>query len=178
MKKILFLLLPLIFQVSCGIYKPLTVDRLQLGMSRAEVEDIVGRPEKILVASMTESGRQDILAYKIGNDIYVLEFMNDLLFRYEFLREDVVYVPRPHLPPPLPPVVIVQEVPRPTPVELPPTTRPSPLPPASVDQGKTEQETQPQARPVRRPASENARQERRSERNRQATSERNRTGRD
>ena len=177
MKKTFLLFLPMLFLVTCGIYKTVTVDRLQLGMSRAEVEDIFGRPEKILVVSMTEHGRQEILAHKIGNDIYSLEYMNDQLVRYEFLREDVVYVPRP----PLPPVVFVQEdhpPVRPRPVEHPPATKPSPPSAPLVDPGKKEQENQRPESTSRRPGSGRINQERTNERNRPATSETRRTNKD
>jgi len=172
MKKTFFLL-PLIFLMSCGIYKTLTVDRLQLGMSLVDVENIFGRPEKVLIVSMTEHGRQDILAYKIGNDVYVLEFMNDQLIRYEFLREDVVYVPPPPLPPPSfhPPQPV-----RPSPVR-PPAPKPSPSPSATVDPGSTQRETQSSERPSRRPGSGRTVQEQTNERERPTTSETNRTER-
>jgi len=160
--------------MACGIYKTITVDRLQLEMSRAEVESIFGRPEKVLIVGMTEQGRQEILAYKIGNDIYTLEFMNDQLVRYEFLREDMVYVPHPLPPPPTQPIVIVQPV-RPQPVERPPTTRPSPPAAPVVDSGKTEQTSERQGR---RSDSGRTNQERTNERDRPATSETNRTRRE
>jgi hypothetical protein len=64
----------MIFLAACGMYKTATVDRLQLGMNRTEVEGIFGCPRKVLVVSMTEQGRQEILAYKIEHlDNYSLE---------------------------------------------------------------------------------------------------------
>jgi len=180
MKKTFFLLFPLIFLMACGIYKTVTVDQLHLGMTRAKVEDIFGRPEKVLIVSMTEYGRQEILAYKIGNDIYSLEFMNDQLVRYEFLREDVVYVPPPPPPPQLLPVIIVHEdlqPIRPRPDERPPATKPSPPPAPSVNPCRTERETQRTERPNRRPGSERTNQEQINERNRPETSESSRTDR-
>ena len=175
MKKTIIFLLPLIFFSACGIYKTVTVDHLRLGMTRVEVEDIFGRPEKVLLVSMTEHGRQEISAFKIGNnDIYTLEFMNDLLVRYEFLREDVVFVPPPsHRPYP---VQVVPQPVRPAPVDRPPTTKPTP-PAPTIDSSKTEQEAQRPERPNRRPASENVRQERTSEKVRPTRTETNRTGR-
>ena len=180
MKKSVFLLLPIIFLVACGIYKPITVDRLQLGMTKADVENIFGRPEKILLVSLTEHGQQEILAYKIGyNDLYTLEFMNDQLLRYEFLREYMAYEPRP-LPPP---VVVIPDnhypVP-PKPVEHPPVTKPSPqpLPPAQPvrqERRPNRENTREEARPGRRPGgSENTDQVQQNERTRPETSETNR----
>jgi len=159
------------------MYKTATVDRLQLGMNRADVEGIFGRPRKVLVVSMTEQGRQEILAYKIGQfDIYSLEFIENQLVRFEFLGEEIVYAPRPPLhfvtfdPPPV----------RPPLVEHPPTTRPPPLPPPTTPT------TRPPSRPVnsidterpnRRTESERVNQEQSNGRNRPATSESNRTSR-
>ena len=161
------------FLISCGIYKTLTVDRLQLGMSRADVENIFGHPEKVLIVSMTEHGYQDILAYKIGNDVYMLEFMNDQLIRYEFLREDVVYLPHPPLPPPLHPPQPV----RPAPDVRPPAPRPSPPPATTVDTGNKQREIQSSESPGRRPNSGRTVQEQTNERERPTTSETNRTER-
>ena len=140
------------------------------------MEDIYGRPEKVLLVCMTEQGYQEILAYKIGNDIYTLEFMNDQLFRYEFLREDVVYVPH---PPPRPVIFVHEDHPpvRPNPVEHPPTSRPRPLPSPSqaplTERSKTEQESQ-----GRRPDSGKTNQEQSNKRVRPGTSETNRTKRE
>ena len=174
MKKTFFLL-PLIFLMSCGIFKTLTVDRLQLGMSRADVENIFGRPEKVLIVSMTDHGCQEILAHIIGNDVYMLEFLNDQLIRYEFLSEDVVYAPS---PPPLPPPPFHTSQPvRPAPDVRPPVSRPSPSPSVAVDPGNRQRETQSSKRPGRRPGSGRTVQEQTNERERSTTSETNRTER-
>jgi len=174
MKKIFILLLPLIFLIACGVLKTVTVERLQLGMNRSEVEDIFGGPQKVLIVGMTEYGRQEILAYKIGNDIYVLEFMDDQLIRYEFLREDVVYVPPPPPPSHRPfPVQAVSQPIRPTPVDHPQTTRPTP----TADSGKTKQEEQHTESQSRRPNLAGANQKQAVERDRPATSEANRRDR-
>jgi len=170
-----FLILPMVFLMSCGIYKTLTVDRLQLGMNRADVEDIFGRPEKVLIVSMTEHGRQDILAYKIGNDVYLLEFMNDQLIRYEFLREDVAYVPLPPpLPLPPPPSFHPPHTVRPSPDVRPPAPRPSPTPPATVEPDNTQPETQITNRPGRSPGPGRTVQEQTNKTERPTTSETNR----
>ncbi len=139
MKKSVFLFLPLMFLVACGTYRTITVDRLKIGMTRAEVEHIFGRPKRVLAVSQSEYGYQEVLEYETSNnELYALEFMNDQLVSYEFLREDIVYIP----PPPAPqPVIIIHEHPYPNypkPVERPPVARPSPPP-----------STRPVARPVR-----------------------------
>jgi len=174
MKKTIFLL-PLIFLMSCGIYKTLTVDRLQLGMNIADVENIFGRPEKVLMVSLTEHGRQDVLAYKIGYDVYMLEFLDDQLIRYEFMREDVIYVPP--LPPLPPPLFHHPQPVRPSPDVRPPANKPSQSPSATVDPGNTQRETQSSERPGRRPSSGRTVQEQTNERERTTTSETKRTER-
>jgi len=171
-----FLILPLIFLMSCGIYKTLTVDRLQLGMSREEVENIFGRPEKVLIVSMIEQGRQDILAYKIGNDVYILEFLNDHLIRYEFLHVAVANVPLPPPPPPLPPPSFYSPQPvRPPPDVRPPAPRPSPSPSATVEPDNAQHETQSLEKQGRRPGSGRTVQEQTNKRERPTSSETNRT---
>ena len=181
MKKSVFLLLPLIFLVACGIFKTVTVDQLRMGMTRADVKDIYGPPEKILIVSQTEYGLQEILAYKFGNDIYTLEFMDDRLIRYEFIREDVVYVPPPPMPPPpsLRPIIVHEERPsdRPKPVERPPATKPSTAPSQSSRPIRLERETSRKETPNRRPGSGKTDQKRSTE-SAPATSETNRQERD
>jgi len=176
MKKSVFLLFLLIFPVACGIYRTVTIDSLQLGMTKAEVENLFGRPEKIIMAMLTDEGRQEISVYKIGyNDLYTLEFMNDHLFRYEFLREEVVYVPRPPILPP--PVFIIPPyypVP-PKPFEpLPPVTKPiSPSPsvqPERPERIPNRERTHSEASETNRQGRENAtnRQERENATNSQS----------
>ena len=176
MKKSVFQFLPLIFLVGCGIFKTITVDQLQMGMTKADVNNIFGPPEKRLVGSLTEHGYQEILAYRIGsNDIYALEFMDDRLVRYEFLREDVVYVP----PPPMRPVYPIHQMP----VEQPPAAKPSPPPPAkpsplpSSRPVRLERETSRTEAPGRRPGSGKTVQRRSGESATQVAPETNRQGR-
>jgi len=139
-----------------------TVDRLQIGMSRADVENIYGRPEKIILASLTEDGLQEILVHKFGNDLYILEFMNDYLIRYEFLREDIYVQPRPLPPPVVHPYPVhpapVEPPTRPSQPAPPPTTKPASPPPSSTrpatstpsaSSGRQERQKSENSRPAR-----------------------------
>ena len=148
MKKLTFLI-PLMFLMACGTYKTFSVAKLQLGMTKVDVEQMSGAPKRILAVTQTEYGRQEILEYKTTqNEIYALEFMNDHLVRYEFLGDEVVYIPPPLLPPP---VIVVHEYPTPPK----PAPRPSPppaTPPASIhpDEQKRPVQENPQTRPPSR----------------------------
>jgi hypothetical protein len=132
MKKTLFIF-ALMLLMACGTYKVATVDHLKTGMSKAEVEHIFGPSGRILAVSRHEYGYREILEYKIaGSGWYALDFVNDRLTRYEFLRDDVEFVP---MPPP-PPVIVVNPV--------------SPSHPANTDIAPS----RPSARPGRRERSD------------------------
>ena len=127
MKKFIPVFILLILLLSaCGTYRTITVSRLKLGMSKADVEHMFGPPKRILSVSQTEYGYQEVLEYKTSNDeIYALDFMNDQLVGYEFLYDDIDYIP------PMPqPVVIVHDYPG-RPIARPPKPRPPvrPVPP-------------------------------------------------
>ncbi len=151
MKTSTFLLLLLMFLAACGTSRMVTVDRLRLGMTRGDVEHMFGPPQRILVVSQTEYGYQEVLQYKThSNELYALEFVNDQLVRYEFLGDDMEYIP---LPPP-PPIVVYPDYPvRPMPVERPPVVEP-PKPPVTRPQpvpGRVEQGSAQQGLPSRNP---------------------------
>jgi hypothetical protein len=183
MKKSAFLIIALIFLIACGSMKTATVDQLHLGMNRENAEKIIGRSGKMLLASLTEFGNQEVLAYRVGLDIYTLEFMNDQLVRYELQYEDVRYLP----PPPPPPVVIVHDAhpTPPAPVAPPPPPRPSPPPsttPPPVEQKRPQNEGTPrestqQENSNRAPNPGSAVQLRPGDRERPATTETERPGR-
>ena len=156
MKKLAFLI-PLTLLLACGSYKTFSVARLQLGMTKGDVEQMSGAPKRILAVAQTEHGRQEILEYKtIHDEIYALEFMNDYLVRYEFLREEVIFVSPP------PPVIVVH---RPEPVVRREPSLPAP-PPTIIrtDEQKEPAQENPQTTPPsRRPDSNTPNQSRPSE---------------
>jgi len=99
MKKIIFILLISAFMISCAAYKSLDLNKLSTGMSKEQVETVMGQPDRILAINNKEEGLQEVLEYRTsGDDVYALEFWNDYLTGYEFLYEDVTYVP-PMAPP-------------------------------------------------------------------------------
>lgn len=94
MKRIVYLMVLAVVAGSCAMYKSLDLNSLTTGMTKAEVRAIVGPPDRILAVNNTEKGYQEVLEYRTSrNEVYALEFWNDYLTGYEFLYDDVNYVP-------------------------------------------------------------------------------------
>ena len=146
MKKLISIFLLLMLLSACGTYRTITVSRLKLGMSKADVEYMFGPPKRILSVSQSEYGYQEVLEYKTNNgEIYALDFMNDQLVGYEFLYDDIDYIP------PMPqPVVIVPGYYPGRPIERPPRPRPParPVPPARPNPDNVTPSRPPSTRPT------------------------------
>ena len=94
MKKIAIILITSLLFAACGIYKPLDVNKLTTGMTKAQVESVIGLPQRVLAVNDTRDGFQEVLEYRTAYDeVYALEFWDDYLTGYEFLYDDVNYVP-------------------------------------------------------------------------------------
>lgn len=98
MKNIYIILVSLLF-TACGAYKSLDLDRLTTGMTKQEVQFLIGPPDRILAVNNNKDGFQEVLEYRTArHEVYALEFWNDYLTGYEFLYDDVNYMP-PLMPP-------------------------------------------------------------------------------
>lgn len=87
--------------VACGAYKYLDLGMLTTGMTIAEVENLMGPPERVLAVNKKDGYVQEVLEYRTGrNEVYALEFWDNYLTGYEYLYDDVNY-----LPPAAPPMV-------------------------------------------------------------------------
>lgn len=159
MKKIIILFLVAVIVTSCGVYQTVDINRLTTGMTKAQVVNMFGSPQRVLAANQTRDGYQEVLEYRTYRDeIYALIFWDDYLTGYEFLYDDITYVPAPAppimFPPrgrPLPPIYYNPGTPAP-PRPNPPG-RPQPAPPSERPERPT-QPTQP-GRPQPAPPSEN-----------------------
>lgn len=101
MKKLSLVILISFLLVACGSYKYLDLGMLTTGMTIAEVENLMGPPERVLVVNKKDGYVQEVLEYRTGrNEVYALEFWDDYLTGYEFLYDDVNY-----LPPAVPPMI-------------------------------------------------------------------------
>lgn len=99
MKKIIVVLLTVVFITACGTYKTLDLSSLTFGMTTQEVIQIAGKPQRVLSARNTPDGYQEVLEYQTRyNEVYALEFWNNYLTGYEYLYDDVIYV-APAIPP-------------------------------------------------------------------------------
>ncbi len=87
--------------VACGAYKYLDLGMLTTGMTVAEVEYLMGPPQRVLAVNKKDGYVQEVLEYRTaGNEVYALEFWDDYLTGYEYLYDDAAY-----LPPAAPPMV-------------------------------------------------------------------------
>lgn len=101
MKKICLVILTSFLLVACGAYKYLDLGMLTTGMTVAEVENLMGPPERVLAVNEKDGYVQEVLEYRTGrSEVYALEFWDNYLTGYEYLYDDVTY-----LPPAMPPVV-------------------------------------------------------------------------
>lgn len=86
---------------ACGAYKYLDLGMLTTGMTIAEVQNLMGPPERVLAVNKKDGYIQEVLEYRTGrNEVYALEFWDDYLTGYEYLYDDANY-----LPPTAPPMI-------------------------------------------------------------------------
>lgn len=104
MKNFIYLLPMIFLMIACGTYKSLDLRKLTTGMSKAQVEQIAGLPNRVLSIKETDDGYQEILEYSTSRDeVYALEFWNDYLVGFEYLYDDIQYVAPVYPPAIIPP---------------------------------------------------------------------------
>ena len=101
MKKLSLVILTSFLLVACGAYKYLDLGMLTTGMRIAAVANVMGPPDRVLAVNKKDGYVQEVLEYRTGrNEVYALEFWDNYLTGYEYLYDDVNY-----LPPAAPPMV-------------------------------------------------------------------------
>lgn len=99
MKKIGIVILTSFLLTACGAYKYLDLGMLSTGMTVAEVENLMGPPDRVLAVNEKDGYVQEVLEYRTGrSEVYALEFWDNYLTGYEYLYDDVTYIP-PAAPP-------------------------------------------------------------------------------
>ncbi len=94
MKKISLILLTSFLLVACGAYKYLDLGMLTTGMTVAEVENLMGAPDRVLAVNKKDGYIHEVLEYRTArNEVYALEFWDNYLTGYEYLYDDVTYIP-------------------------------------------------------------------------------------
>jgi hypothetical protein len=72
------------------MFKSLDVNSLQLGMTKAQVSSMFGKPDRILYAGRSDKGYEEVLQYRTSlYELYALTFFDDQLESYEFLVEEI-----------------------------------------------------------------------------------------
>ncbi len=94
MKKISLILLTSFLLVACGAYKYLDLGMLTTGLSVAEGDNLLGAPDRVLAVNKKDGYIQEVLEYRTArNEVYALEFWDNYLTGYEYLYDDVTYIP-------------------------------------------------------------------------------------
>ncbi|MCS2894222.1 hypothetical protein NXY11_02775 [Parabacteroides faecis] len=94
MKKISLIILTSFLLVACGAYKYLDLGMLTTGMTVAEVENMMGPPNRVLAVNKKDGYVQEVLEYRTARDeVYALEFWDNYLTGYEYLYDNVTYIP-------------------------------------------------------------------------------------
>ena len=94
MKKISLFILASFLLVACGAYKYLDLGMLTTGMTVTEVENLMGPPNRVLAVNKRDGYVQEVLEYRTARDeVYALEFWDNYLTGYEYLYDDVTYIP-------------------------------------------------------------------------------------
>ena len=98
MKKIVLLGLISIFLIGCSVSRQQpNYGKLRIGMSMHQVENLIGPPERVISLTRTAYGYEEIWQYRtVHNEVFALEFLNEVLEGYQFLYEDYRYVPSPN----------------------------------------------------------------------------------
>lgn len=102
MKKVILVLLVAVIVSSCGVMKIADVQKLRVGMNRQEVEEYMGRPNRILSTDYTSNGLSEVYEYNNYNrDVYAIEYLDGYLVGYSFLyqADDVLNPPGRPVPP-------------------------------------------------------------------------------
>lgn len=93
MKKISIIILTSFLLVSCGAYKQLNFEVLTTGMTIAEVQNLMGPPERVFAVDKKEGYIHEVLEYRTGrNELYVLEFRDDCLTGCEYLYDNINFI--------------------------------------------------------------------------------------
>ena len=100
MKKIFLLGIISVLFVSCVVTtttKTPNYGKLTIGMSMYQVQNLIGPPERVLSLTRTAHGYEEIWQYRTAyNEVFALEFLNEILEGYQFLYEDYQYAPSPY----------------------------------------------------------------------------------
>lgn len=98
LKKIFCLLITVGVFTSCGLYNSGSINDLQLGATKQEVDSRFGYPLRMLSMGNVGGVYSEVYEYKIRSSVYALEYVGNRLNHVEFMYEYDDYYP--NTPPP------------------------------------------------------------------------------
>lgn len=94
MKKLIFILLISLSLVSCGAMRLADVSNLSEGMTKAQVDNIMRAPVRLLSTSYKQDGTIEVYEYiTYRQESYAVEFWNGRLSGYDFMYENTTPAP-------------------------------------------------------------------------------------
>ena len=96
--KLSVLLLIVLITTACGAIRIADVTNLSEGMTKAEVDNIMGRPVRLLSTSYMQDGASEVHEYiTYRQESYAVEYWNGRLSGYDFMYENAVATPPAHI---------------------------------------------------------------------------------
>ncbi len=97
-KRLGIILLIALIATACGAIRIADVSNLSEGMTKAEVDNIMGRPVRLLSTSYMQNGASEVYEYiTYRQESYAVEYWNGRLSGYDFMYENAVATPPAHV---------------------------------------------------------------------------------
>ena len=89
----MFIAIAALIFTSCGLYNSTSINDLQLGTTKQQVDDQFGYPLRMLSMGNVGGAYSEVYEYKIRNSVYALEYVSNRLNFVELLYEYDEYYP-------------------------------------------------------------------------------------
>lgn len=93
LKRIIFLMITVVALSSCGLYKGQSINDLQLGTTKQQVDSQFGYPLRMLSMGNVGGVYSEVYEYKISRSVYALEYVGNRLNHVEFMYDYDDYYP-------------------------------------------------------------------------------------
>lgn len=96
LRKIMFIAIAALIFTSCGLYNSASINDLQLGTTKQQIDAQFGYPLRMLSMGNVGGAYSEVYEYKIRSSVYALEYVSNRLNFVELLYEyDEYYPPNP-----------------------------------------------------------------------------------